>query len=115
MKKYKEQLLDGFKKRNFKFLKIEGEHKKLHWWLKDKWILKSSLNDQDIIINFIIDKSWEGGTKIVDEVLVTESEMSSYNDLTTKIISLDMTKKKFDIKLKIFWKEFDEFIKNLKD
>ena len=109
MKQYKKDLLKGFKKRKFELTELlDGES--LPWWIEEKWILnglKSNNRNTQLYVHFLTDKNWESGTKIVDEILVNESEMEHYSDYSSKITELDMRKGIFSEKLEQFWTEFD--------
>lgn len=109
MKQYKKDLLKGFEKRNFELTELQDGNS-LPWWIEEKWILnglKSDSRNDKLYVNFLTDKQWESGTKIVDEILVSESEMENYSDYSSKIIELDMRKGIFSEKLEQFWTEFD--------
>jgi hypothetical protein len=109
MKQYKKDLLKGFEERRFELTQLlDGES--LPWWIEEKWILsgiKSDSRIDNLYVNFLTDKQWEGGTKIVDEVLVTEVEMEDYSDYSSKVVEMDMRKGVFSEKLEQFWTEFD--------
>ena len=109
MKEYKKKILVGFEKRNFELIDIAIN---LEWWLEDRWTLnKLSSNGlkNQIIVNFLVDKSWENGTKLVDKVLVSNSNMKNYDDFNpSKSILLDMKKGNFESKFELFWKEFEK-------
>jgi|GEM_PF-3405259 len=109
MKQYKKDLLKGFEKRKFELTELQDGNS-LPWWIEEKWILsglKSDNRNNKLYVNFLTDKQWESGTKIVDEVLVCESEMENYSDYSSKIAELDMRKGIFSEKLEQFWTEFD--------
>ncbi len=110
MKQYKRVLLQGFEKRKFELTELQDGNS-LPWWLEEKWILnryKSYSLPDKIYVNFLTDKQWENGTKIVDEILVSELEMKNYSDSSTKIARLDMRKGIFSEKLEQFWTDFDD-------
>ena len=109
MKQYKREILKGFEKRKFELTELhDGES--LPWWIEEKWILsglKSDNRNDKLYVNFLTDKQWESGTKLVDEILVTTSEMENYSDYSSKIAELDMRKGDFTEKKEVFWTEFD--------
>jgi hypothetical protein len=110
MKQYKKEILKGFEKRKFDLTELhDGES--LPWWIEEKWILsgmKSDNRNDKLYVIFLTDKQWESGTKIVDEILVTTSEMENYSDYNSKIAELDMRKGDFTEKKEVFWMEFDK-------
>lgn len=109
MKQYKKDLLKGFEKRRFELTELQDE-KSLPWWIEEKWILsglKSESPKRKLYVNFLTGKQWEGGTKVVEEILVSESEMENYSDFNSRIAELDMRKGVFSEKLEQFWFEFD--------
>ena len=110
MKQYKKEILKGFEKRKFDLTELhDGES--LPWWIEEKWILsglKSDNRNDKLYVIFLTDKQWESGTKIVDEILVTTSEMENYSDYNSKIAELDMRKGDFTEKKEVFWTEFDK-------
>lgn len=109
MKQYQKDLLKGFEQRKYELTELlEGNS--LPWWIAEKWILSGIKSDRQIdklYVNFLVDKQWESGTKIVDEILVSQLEMENYSDLSSKIVSLDMRKGIFNEKLEQFWIDFD--------
>lgn len=109
MKQYKKDLLKGFEKRRFELTELQ-DGKSLPWWIEEKWILsglKSGSRNDKLYVNFLTGKQWESGTKIVDEILVSESEMENYSDYSSRIAELDMRNGVFSEKLEQFWAEFD--------
>ncbi len=109
MKQYKKDLLKGFEKRKFELTELQSGES-LPWWIEEKWILsglKSENRNDKLYVNFLTDRKWESGTKIVDEILVSDSEMQNYSDFNSKINELDMRKGVFNEKLEQFWAEFD--------
>ena len=109
MKQYKKNLFKGFEERKFELTELL-EGKSLPWWIEEKWILnriKSDNRNEKLYVNFLTDKQWESGTKIVNEILVSESEMDNYSDFSSKVAELDMRKRIFSEKLEQFWAELD--------
>lgn len=109
MKQYKKNLLKGFEKRRFE-LTVLQDGKSLPWWIEEKWILsglKSESRNGKLYVNFLTSKQWESGTKIVEEILVSQLEMETYSDYSSRIAELDMRKGVFSENLKQFWAEFD--------
>jgi hypothetical protein len=116
MKPYKIEILKEFKKRDFELISILDSKDEIPWWIEEKWTLKgikSKSHNNKIIVNFLTSKDWENGTKTVDDIIITDSEMERYSDLSSKIVDLDMRKGNFEEKLIEFWKEFDTKTKNV--
>ena len=88
MKRYKKDLLKGFEERRFELSELQGGES-LPWWIEEKWILSGAKSDSRIVtlyVNFLMDKQWQGGNKIVDEVLITKTEMENYSDCSSKVV-----------------------------
>lgn len=113
MKQYKKEILKGFEKRKFDLSELH-DGKSLPWWIEEKWTLsglKSDNRNDKLYVNFLTYKQWENEIKIVDEILVTKSEMENYADYSSKIVELDLRKGYFTEKQEVFWSEFDKIQK----
>lgn len=60
--------------------------------------------------NFLTDRGWESGTKIVWKVTFTEQAMTSYLDEGTRIASLYLDKGNFSEKIEQLWEELDNYL-----
>lgn len=107
---YKSQIQKKLYNLNWEIVEIKSN---LHWWDDENWWIQYSFDQKiSFYLCFIVDPMFEGHRKKgqgIYEIKATTEFPKNWNDNSFKITSLDMTKRKFDIKLNEFLRDLEKF------
>ena len=106
---YKYQIEQELDKKNWEIVRIDESRE---WWDDEHWKVQFKY-DQSIFfyVCFIVDPQFEGQRKKgqgIYEIKASTEFPDNWNDDSSKIASISMTKRKFEIKLKEFIEDLEK-------
>ena len=107
---YKYQLEQELNNRKWIISKIGSNE---DWWDDEHWLVEFEHDSTlQFYLCFIVDPMFEGNRKTgqgIYEIKASKEFPSNWNDGSSEITSLSMTKRKFDIKLKEFLESLEVY------
>lgn len=109
---YKYQIEQELLSRDWEIIEIGSNQ---HWWDDEHWRIQLKYNPRiSFFLCFIVDPQFNQPRKKgqgIYQVLASTEFPNNWNDDNTKISTINMTKRKFSIKIEEFTKDLENFKK----
>jgi hypothetical protein len=109
---YKYKILTELQKHGWELSEVIDSD--LDWWADEQWQIKSVRENwgQEIYITFVVDPHWSGNRKKgqgIWEVVASSSQLITWNDKSSEVAALFMSRGKFDPKLEAFIQKINTY------